>query len=215
MCVAKLPSVGYRDLVTDPPKRAIQRTARLGSLPVGFAGRAAAGWAKRLTGGDRDEIAADLAIRNADQIFAVLGELKGGAMKFGQALSVYEAMIPTELAEPYQDALIKLQANAPKMPAKDVQRVLAEQLGRNWPKRFAEFDAEDASAASIGQVHHAVWHDGREVAVKVQYPGADQALMSDLRTLQRFAKLLQMIVPGADVRGLLNELQDRMIEELE
>ena len=215
MCVAKLPSVGYRDLVTDPPKRAIQRTARLGSLPVGFAGRAAAGWAKRLTGGDRDEIAADLAIRNADQIFAVLGELKGGAMKFGQALSVYEAMIPTELAEPYQDALIKLQANAPKMPAKDVQRVLAEQLGRNWPKRFAEFDAEDASAASIGQVHHAVWHDGREVAVKVQYPGADQALMSDLRTLQRFAKLLQMIVPGADVRALLNELQDRMIEELD
>jgi predicted unusual protein kinase regulating ubiquinone biosynthesis (AarF/ABC1/UbiB family) len=201
--------------VTDPPKSAIQRSARLGSLPVGFAGRAAAGWARRLTGTDRDEIAADLAVRNAEQIFAVLGELKGGAMKFGQALSVYEAMIPTELAEPYQQALIKLQANAPKMPAKDVQRVLAEQLGRNWPKRFAEFDAEDASAASIGQVHHAVWHDGREVAVKVQYPGADQALLSDLRTLQRFAGLLQMIVPGADVRALLNELQDRMIEELD
>ncbi|HWN34449.1 MAG TPA: AarF/ABC1/UbiB kinase family protein, partial [Pseudonocardia sp.] len=66
--------------MTDPPKRAIQRSARLGSLPVGFAGRAAAGWARRLTGGDREEIAAELAIRNADQIFAVLGELKGGAM---------------------------------------------------------------------------------------------------------------------------------------
>ncbi|MDT7584257.1 MAG: hypothetical protein QOE32_1807, partial [Pseudonocardiales bacterium] len=120
-----------------------------------------------------------------------------------------------ELAEPYQEALIKLQANAPKMPAKDVHRVLAEQLGRNWSQRFAQFDADEASAASIGQVHHAIWHDGREVAVKVQYPGADQALMSDLRTLQRFAKLLQVIVPGADVRGLLNELQDRMIEELD
>jgi predicted unusual protein kinase regulating ubiquinone biosynthesis (AarF/ABC1/UbiB family) len=201
--------------VTDPPKSAIQRSARLGSLPVGFAGRAAAGWAKRLTGKDREEIAADLAARNAEQIFAVLGELKGGAMKFGQALSVYEAMIPTELAEPYQRALIKLQSNAPTMPAKDVHRVLAEQLGRNWPKRFAEFDAEHADAASIGQVHHAIWHDGREVAVKVQYPGADQALLSDLRTLRRFAKLLQVIVPGADVYALLNELQDRMIEELD
>ncbi|MDT7643503.1 MAG: hypothetical protein QOC75_503, partial [Pseudonocardiales bacterium] len=201
--------------MTDPPKRAFQRTARLGSLPVGFAGRTAAGWARRITGGDREEIAAELAMRNADQIFAVLGELKGGAMKFGQALSVYEAMIPNELAEPYQEALIKLQANAPKMPAKDVHRVLAEQLGRNWSQRFAQFDADEASAASIGQVHHAIWHDGREVAVKIQYPGADQALMSDLRTLQRFAKLLQVIVPGADVRGLLNELQDRMIEELD
>ncbi|MDT7598047.1 MAG: hypothetical protein QOK26_124, partial [Pseudonocardiales bacterium] len=201
--------------MTDPPKRAFQRTARLGSLPVGFAGRTAAGWARRITGGDREEIAAELAMRNADQIFAVLGELKGGAMKFGQALSVYEAMIPNELAEPYQEALIKLQANAPKMPAKDVHRVLAEQLGRNWSQRFAQFDADEASAASIGQVHHAIWHDGREVAVKVQYPGADQALMSDLRTLQRFAKLLQMVVPGADVRALLNELQDRMIEELD
>ncbi|MDT7749605.1 MAG: hypothetical protein QOD96_3267, partial [Pseudonocardiales bacterium] len=201
--------------MTDPPKRAFQRTARLGSLPVGFAGRTAAGWARRITGGDREEIAAELAMRNADQIFAVLGELKGGAMKFGQALSVYEAMIPNELAEPYQEALIKLQANAPKMPAKDVHRVLAEQLGRNWSQRFAQFDADEASAASIGQVHHAIWHDGREVAVKIQYPGADQALMSDLRTLQRFAKLLQMVVPGADVRALLNELQDRMIEELD
>jgi predicted unusual protein kinase regulating ubiquinone biosynthesis (AarF/ABC1/UbiB family) len=201
--------------VTDPPKRAIQRTARLGTLPVGFAGRAAAGWARRVTGGDREEIAAGLAMRNADQIFAVLGELKGGAMKLGQALSVYEAMIPNELAEPYQQALIKLQASAPQMPAKDVRRVLDEQLGRAWPKRFADFDAEHASAASIGQVHHAIWHDGREVAVKLQYPGADQALSSDLRTLQRFSRLLQAIVPGADIRALLKELQDRMIEELD
>ena len=201
--------------MTDPPKRAIQRTARLSTLPVGFAGRAAAGWARRVTGGDREEIAAGLAVRNADQIFAVLGELKGGAMKLGQALSVYEAMIPNELAEPYQQALIKLQASAPQMPAKDVRRVLDEQLGRAWPKRFAEFDAEHASAASIGQVHHAIWHDGREVAVKLQYPGADQALTSDLRTLQRFARLLQAIVPGADIRALLKELQDRMIEELD
>lgn len=168
-----------------------------------------------MTGGDRTEIAAELAVRNADQLFAVLGELKGGAMKLGQALSVYEALIPNELAEPYQQALIKLQASAPPMPKKDVHRVLAEQLGSNWHTRFGDFDADNAHAASIGQVHRAVWHDGREVAVKLQYPGADQALLSDLRTLRRFARLIQMIVPGADVRALIQEITERMAEELD
>jgi predicted unusual protein kinase regulating ubiquinone biosynthesis (AarF/ABC1/UbiB family) len=182
---------------------------------MGFAGRAAAGWARRLAGADSVELAAELAVKNADQIFAVLGELKGGAMKLGQVLSVYEAMIPNELAEPYHDALIRLQANAPAMPAGDVRRTLAEQLGRGWVTRFAEFDMDNAHAASIGQVHRAVWHDGRQVAVKIQYPGADQALMSDLRTLQRFAKLIQMVTPGADVRALLAEIVERMSEELD
>ncbi|MGI8815926.1 MAG: ABC1 kinase family protein [Pseudonocardia sp.] len=201
--------------MSDPPRRAAARTAKLGALPVGFAGRTAAGWARRLAGGDREALAAELAMRNADQLFAVLGELKGGAMKLGQALSVYEALIPNELSEPYQQALIKLQAQAPAMPAKDVERVMAEQLGRGWMRRFAEFETDRASAASIGQVHRAVWHDGREVAVKIQYPGADQALTSDLRTLARLAGLLQRIVPGTDVRAVISELQDRMIEELD
>jgi predicted unusual protein kinase regulating ubiquinone biosynthesis (AarF/ABC1/UbiB family) len=201
--------------MSEPPKRTVARTAKLGSIPVGFAGRAAAGWARRVSGGDRTELAAEMAVRNADQLFAVLGELKGGAMKLGQALSVYEALIPNELAEPYQQALIKLQAGAPAMPAKDVHRVLAEQLGRNWPTRFVEFDADHAHAASIGQVHRAVWHDGREVAVKIQYPGADHALLSDLRTLRRLSRLLQMVVPGADVRALIAEITERMAEELD
>lgn len=170
---------------------------------------------KRLGGADRLEVAAELATRNADQIFAVLSELKGGAMKLGQLLSVYEALIPHELAEPYHEALIRLQANAPAMPAAEVHRVLTEQLGRGWVTRFAEFDAENAHAASIGQVHRAIWHDGREVAVKVQYPGADHALMSDLHTLQRFARVIQLITPGADVRALLREILDRMSEELD
>jgi predicted unusual protein kinase regulating ubiquinone biosynthesis (AarF/ABC1/UbiB family) len=201
--------------MSDPPRRAAARTAKLGALPVGIAGRAVGGWARRIAGADREQLAAELAMRNADQLFAVLGELKGGAMKLGQALSVYEALIPNELAEPYQQALIKLQAQAPPMPAKVVERVMAEQLGRGWTQRFREFDAERASAASIGQVHKAVWHDGREVAVKIQYPGADQALTSDLRTLMRLAGLLQKLVPGTDVRAVISELQERMIEELD
>ncbi len=201
--------------MSDPPRRAAARTAKLGALPMGIAGRAVGGWARRLAGADRDQLAAELAMRNADQLFAVLGELKGGAMKLGQALSVYEALIPNELTEPYQQALIKLQAQAPPMPARDVERVMAEQLGRGWMRRFTEFETDRASAASIGQVHKAIWHDGREVAVKIQYPGADQALTSDLRTLSRLAGLLQRIVPGTDVRAVISELRDRMIEELD
>src|SRR5699024_2625747 len=94
-------------------------------------------------------------------------------------------------------------------------RMLAEQLGRSWFERFAEFDDEPTAAASIGQVHRAVWHDGREVAVKVQYPGADEALRSDLRQLQRFSRLFQAIAPGTEIKPLLNELSERMDEELD
>jgi len=201
--------------VTDIPRRPAQRTAKLASLPLGAAGRVAAGWGKRLVGRDADEVNADVAARTAEQVFAVLGELKGGAMKFGQALSVFEAAVPNELAEPYRDALTKLQSAAPPMKATTVHRVLAEQLGRSWRQRFTEFDDTPAAAASIGQVHRAVWHDGREVAVKVQYPGADEALRSDLRQLQRFARLFQAVVPGLEVKPLLAELRDRMVEELD
>ncbi|MGB6163427.1 MAG: AarF/ABC1/UbiB kinase family protein [Pseudonocardiaceae bacterium] len=200
--------------MTDIPRRAAQRTARLASLPLGVAGRVAAGWGKRLAGHNAHEVNAELSARTAEQLFAVLGELKGGAMKFGQALSVFEAAIPDHLAAPYREALTKLQSAAPPMSPKSVRRVLDEQLGSGWRRRFAEFSDEPAAAASIGQVHRAVWHDGREVAVKVQYPGADEALRSDLRQLQRFSRLFQAIVPGMEVKPLLTELRDRMVEEL-
>jgi predicted unusual protein kinase regulating ubiquinone biosynthesis (AarF/ABC1/UbiB family) len=172
-------------------------------------------WGKRLTGQDSAEINAQLSAKTAEQMFAVLGQLKGGAMKFGQALSVFEAAVPDEMAAPYREALTKLQSAAPPMETKTTHRVLAEQLGSSWTKRFAEFDDEPAAAASIGQVHHAVWHDGREVAVKVQYPGADEALRSDLRQLQRLSRVLQAIVPGVEVKPLLMELSERMTEELD
>ncbi|MFN2496600.1 MAG: ABC1 kinase family protein [Pseudonocardiaceae bacterium] len=201
--------------MTDIPRRATQRTARLASLPLGVAGRVAAGWGKRLAGQDAQDVSAELSARNAEQLFAVLGSLKGGAMKFGQALSVFEAAIPDALAAPYREALTKLQSAAPAMPPRAVHRVLDEQLGTGWRRRFAEFSEEPAAAASIGQVHRAVWHDGREVAVKVQYPGADEALRADLRQLQRFGWLFQAVIPGLEVKPLLAELRDRMIEELD
>ena len=201
--------------MTDIPRGATKRTARLASLPLGVARRVAAGWGKRLAGHDARDVNAELSARTAEQLFAVLGELKGGAMKFGQALSVFEAAIPDHLAEPYREALTKLQSAAPPMSPQSVHRVLDEQLGSGWRRRFTKFADDPAAAASIGQVHKAVWHDGREVAVKVQYPGADEALRSDLRQLQRFNRLFQAIVPGMEVKPLLVELRDRMVEELD
>jgi predicted unusual protein kinase regulating ubiquinone biosynthesis (AarF/ABC1/UbiB family) len=201
--------------VTELPRNTAARTARLASIPLGVAGRAVGGWGRRLVGHSAEQVSAELSAKTAEQLFAVLGQLKGGAMKFGQALSVFEAAVPDELAAPYREALTKLQAAAPPMSTRATHRVLAEQLGSRWPERFAEFEDVPAAAASIGQVHRATWHDGRTVAVKVQYPGADEALRSDLRQLTRFSRLFQAFVPGADVKPLLQELTDRMTEELD
>ena len=118
--------------------------------------------------------------------------------------------MPDELAGPFRESLTKLQHAAPPMPTRDVHRMLAEQFGRRWRERFREFDDVPAAAASIGQVHRAVWRDGREVAVKVQYPGAEEALRSDLRQLARMSRLLQPLVPGQDVKPLMAELRERM-----
>jgi predicted unusual protein kinase regulating ubiquinone biosynthesis (AarF/ABC1/UbiB family) len=197
------------------PRKTAARTARLASIPLGVAGRAVGGWGKRLAGQNADQVSAELSAKTAEQLFAVLGTLKGGAMKFGQALSVFEAAVPNDMAEPYREALTKLQSAAPPMSGRTTRRVLAEQLGRRWEERFTSFEEEPTAAASIGQVHKAVFHDGRTVAVKVQYPGADQALMSDLRQLQRFSRLFQAVVPGTEVKPLLQELTDRMSEELD
>ncbi|MFE0024394.1 ABC1 kinase family protein [Amycolatopsis sp. NPDC059021] len=201
--------------MSDIPHRGARRTAKLASLPLGVAGRMVGGWGRRLLGADAAGVQAELAERTAEQLFEVLGQLKGGAMKVGQALSVFEAAVPDELAEPYREALTRLQSAAPPMPASSVHAILAEQLGSGWRRRFRDFDDQPAAAASIGQVHRAVWHDGREVAVKVQYRGAAEALLADLNQLRRFSRLLQPLVPGMAVRPLLAELTERMTEELD
>ncbi|MDT4922530.1 MAG: hypothetical protein QOG01_243 [Pseudonocardiales bacterium] len=199
----------------DIPHRRGARTAKLASLPLGVAGRATVGFGKRMTGRSADEITADLQARTAEQLFTVLGELKGGAMKLGQALSVFEAALPEDTAAPYREALTRLQEAAPPMPAAQVHKVLDEQFGKRWPERFQEFEDVPAAAASIGQVHRAVWADGREVAVKLQYPGAGPALMADLRQLSRFAWLFSRMSPGLEVKPLIAELTERVLEELD
>ncbi|SOD83904.1 AarF/ABC1/UbiB kinase family protein [Streptomyces sp. Ag109_G2-15] len=201
--------------MSDLPRKAVTRTAKLAALPLGFAGRATWGLGKRIVGESAEIVGRELQQRTAEQLFKVLGELKGGAMKFGQALSVFESALPEEVAGPYRAALTKLQDAAPPMPTRTVHAVLEERLGADWRDLFLEFEDKPAAAASIGQVHRAVWHDGREVAVKVQYPGAGEALLSDLSQLSRFARLLGPLIPGMDIKPLIAEMRDRVSEELD
>jgi predicted unusual protein kinase regulating ubiquinone biosynthesis (AarF/ABC1/UbiB family) len=194
---------------------AFSRTARLAALPVGFAGRTTLGLGRRMVGAPANVVLTEVQRRTADQIFSVLGQLKGGAMKFGQAMSIFEAALPEELIGPYRETLTQLQDAAPPMPPAVVHRVLAAELGEQWRDRFRTFDDRPAAAASIGQVHRAVWADGRDVAVKLQYPGAGKALMADLRQISRLSRLFGVMVPGLDVKPLIRELQDRVAEELD
>ncbi|MFC9130958.1 ABC1 kinase family protein [Streptomyces sp. NPDC057099] len=201
--------------MSDLPRKAVTRTAKLAALPLGIAGRATWGFGKRIVGESAELVGRELQQRTAEQLFKVLGELKGGAMKFGQALSVFESALPEEVAGPYRAALTKLQEAAPPMPTRTVHAVLEERLGEGWQELFLEFEDKPAAAASIGQVHRGVWHDGREVAVKVQYPGAGEALLSDLNQLSRFSRLLGPLIPGMDIKPLIAELKDRVSEELD
>lgn len=203
------------DGVSDLPYRTVTRTAKLASLPIGMAGRAALGLGKRLGGRPAEIVAQELQQRTAEQIFRVLGELKGGALKLGQALSVFEAALPPEIAGPYRATLTRLQESAPALPAATVHRVLASDMGPDWRAQFADFDDQPAAAASIGQVHRAVWHDGRAVAVKIQYPGAGRALSNDFTQLSRVARLFGVLMPGLDVKPMLDELRTRVAEELD
>lgn len=201
--------------MAETPTYAITRTARLASVPVSHAARRTVVSGTRLVGGDSDLALIRAQQRTAQQLFTVLGTLKGGAMKFGQVLSVLEAALPEEFMAPYRESLTKLQDSAPPMSAKSVQSQIEKGLGKNWREKFAEFDDTARAAASIGQVHKAIWHDGREVAVKIQYPGAAKAVMSDLKQVARMGNLFAFAFPGIDVKALLAELQDRVSEELD
>jgi predicted unusual protein kinase regulating ubiquinone biosynthesis (AarF/ABC1/UbiB family) len=201
--------------VTGIPRRSINRTARVVSLPLGYAGRTAVGLGKRIGGAPAEAVAEQVRLQTAEQMFRVLGELKGGMMKFGQMLSIYEAALPDEIAKPFRDSLTRLQESAPALPAAQLHAVLAEDFGPAWRDRFREFGDRPVASASIGQVHRGVWEDGRDVAIKIQYPGAAKALRSDLVQIGRLFRLWARTLPGLDVRPLIQELQDRYLEELD
>lgn len=201
--------------MADLPRKAAARTAKLAALPLGYAGRTAVGFGRRMGGASAESVMTEIQQRTAEQLFRTLGELKGGAMKFGQALSVLEAALPDEVAAPYRDQLTRLQDSAPPMPTQTVRDQLTKDLGDDWAERLVWLDGGPTAAASIGQVHKGRWVDDREVAVKVQYPGAGEALMSDLRQIARLAKTIGPLVPGVDIKPLVEEVQARAQDELD
>jgi predicted unusual protein kinase regulating ubiquinone biosynthesis (AarF/ABC1/UbiB family) len=201
--------------VTELPRKAVARTAKLAALPLGFAGRSAIGLGKRIGGRPAEVVMTEIQQRTAEQVFRTLGELKGGAMKVGQMLSILESAFPEELAGPYREQLTLLQDSAPPMPTQTVREILARELGEDWKERLVWLDGGPTAAASIGQVHKGRWHDGRDVAVKVQYPGAGDALRSDLRQLALLGRTVGPLVPGVDIKPLVEELQARAEDELD
>ncbi|WP_024805184.1 AarF/ABC1/UbiB kinase family protein [Nocardia sp. BMG51109] len=198
-----------------PPVRKAVRNAKLVSLPVAYAGRHAVGVGRRALGRPADEVSLDIRVRTAQHIFEVLGELKGCAAKLGQLLSIYELALPPELAEPYRTALAQLQDSTPTMLPQTVEQAMAAALGDGWRASFREFDTHRPTAASIGQVHRAVWCDGRPAAVKVMFPGARESVLSDLEQLRRISVLATVFVPGADVKSVTEAICACVADELD
>lgn len=170
---------------------------------------------RRMAGQDPDVVRSDLQRRNAARTRRVLGDLKGGALKAGQLLSTVEALFPQDPEATWRSALEGLQEGSPSLPFERVEPVLRAELGAAWRSEFAAFGERAAAAASIGQVHRAIWADGRPVAVKVQYPGVREALAADLRTVSVMSRGAALIARGLALPPLVAELRDRLTEELD
>ncbi|MDQ3964725.1 MAG: AarF/ABC1/UbiB kinase family protein [Actinomycetota bacterium] len=153
--------------------------------------------------------------QTAKQLVEMLGEMKGAAMKVGQLASFYEFSAPGEYLSTYKDALTMLQNSAPPMDPEASRQVIKEEFGRSPEDVFATFDDRAVAAASIGQVHHATLHSGEEVAVKVQYPGVDEAVRADLKNVSAMTKISVAIAPNIDPGEVANEVRDRVMEELD
>ena len=153
--------------------------------------------------------------KTAEQLVSMLGEMKGAAMKVGQLASFYEFTAPTDYLATYKDALTMLQSHAPPMDPAASRMVIEEEFGRPVEEAFARFEDEPIAAASIGQVHRATLDGGEEVAVKVQYPGVDEAIRSDLKNLTALTKLAVAIAPNLDPKEVTTEVRDRVLEELD
>src|SRR3954453_11315232 len=201
------------------PKSRIRRSAKLGSAigaqATRYAGTKAANVARSSERAERSLEARHL--ETAMKMVATLGEMKGAAMKMGQLASFVDTeFLPAEYAEIYQEQLAQLRTSAPAMPWEKVSKVLEEEyLGEPYDVLFASFEHEAFAAASIGQVHRATLHDGRAVAVKIQYPGVAEALESDLRNAGMIVRLARAFAPGLDARAVAEELRLRVMEELD
>ena len=200
------------------PSSRARRTATVATLA---ASEAVKQFGTRAANLARDEQAAEEAmsrrqLETAKQIVAVLGTMKGAAMKLGQVMSFLDVgLVPEEHREEFQTELAKLRDAAPTVSFKQMRRVIEEDLEEEIDEVFEEFEEEPIAAASIGQVYRARLRDGREVAVKVQYPGVGAAVRADMQNLDMIMRLLKRMAPGLDVKAITEEIRERIVEELD
>jgi predicted unusual protein kinase regulating ubiquinone biosynthesis (AarF/ABC1/UbiB family) len=200
------------------PTSRVGRTAIVGRLAAGQAIRQAGTRAANVTRSDEGKKAAleRRHIEAAEQIVTALGTMKGAAMKVGQVMSFLDVgLVPEEYREEFQRKLGALRDAAPTVTFKDMRKVIEDDLEDKISAVFAQFDEEPIAAASIGQVYRATLHDGREVAVKVQYPGVAQAVRADMQNLGLILRLAKRIAPGMDPKAVGAEIRDRIEEELD
>jgi predicted unusual protein kinase regulating ubiquinone biosynthesis (AarF/ABC1/UbiB family) len=202
----------------DIPTGRIARGAKIGRLAAGQTARQLGTRAANVARGDDAKQAAleKRQIEAAEQIVAALGTMKGAAMKLGQVMSFLDVgLVPEEYREEFQRKLAALRDAAPKVSFKDMRKVVEQDLGGRLAEFFEDFDEEAIAAASIGQVYRARTVEGRDVAVKVQYPGVNRAVRSDMQNLGMILRLMQRMAPGLDAKGLAEEIRERIGEELD
>ena len=200
------------------PTGRVSRTARVSGLAAGQAARHLGTRAANLARGEegRERALERRHLEAAEQIVAALGTMKGAAMKLGQVMSFLDVgLVPEEHREEFQRKLGALRDAAPKVRFSDMRKVIEEELEAPLDEVFAAFDEAPIAAASIGQVYRAELPDGREVAVKVQYPGVAQAVRADMQNLGMILRLMKRIAPGLDVQATAEEIRSRIGEELD
>jgi predicted unusual protein kinase regulating ubiquinone biosynthesis (AarF/ABC1/UbiB family) len=201
------------------PTSRVRRTATVASLAASEAVKQFGTRAANVTRSDEasEQAMARRQLETAKQIVAVLGTMKGAAMKLGQVMSFLDVgLVAEEHREEFQHELAKLRDAAPTVSFKQMRRVIEEDLEQPLEEIFAEFEEEPIAAASIGQVYRArLASDGREVAVKVQYPGVASAVRADMQNLDMIMRLLKRMTPGLDVKAITTEIRERIEEELD
>ncbi len=191
----------------------VSRNARLAAIGARAGTRQAVHSAHRVavSAERRAQLDAAHQIRTAADVASALGELKGALMKLGQMASYLDEGLP----EPIREALASLQQDAPPMAPELSAQILREELGDAPDRLFAQWDPVPIAAASIGQVHRAVTHSGIRVAVKVQYPGIDDAIRADLLNTDVLFRALGLVFAGFEPGPLVEELRARLVEELD
>ena len=200
------------------PTSRLARTAKVGTLAAGQAARQLGTLTTNIARSDEGKQAAleRRHLEAAEQIVAALGTMKGAAMKLGQVMSFLDVgLVPEEYREEFQRKLGELRDAAPKVRFDDMRKVIEADLGESLKEAFDAFDEDPIAAASIGQVYRARLHDGRDVAVKVQYPGVAQAVRADMQNLGLILRLMKRVAPGLDVKATAEEIRTRIGDELD